>query len=215
MGDAYDINDVSYRLSAGVTEAVGVAGAGVSVPDREGDLQFITATSELVAQIEHVRAQTQNGLCVTAFHSQDRVAVEDLSLTSDWPEYADTAMGLGVRAIVGQPLSANHTRLCALNFYDSGPRKWAEDGLDVIQVFSDMATAILLRGSELAATKRVVQQLETALTSRIEQAKWLLAGEHGISVDEAFSLLRNHSQSNNIKLEVCRAVVEERITIGP
>jgi len=30
------------------------------------------------------------------------------------------------------------------------------------------------------------------------------AGEHGISVDEAFSLLRNHSQSNNIKLaEMC------------
>ena len=44
----------------------------------------------------------------------------------------------------------------------------------------------------------------------------MLAGEHGISVDEAFSLLRNHSQSNNIKLaEVCRAVVQERITIGP
>jgi hypothetical protein len=44
----------------------------------------------------------------------------------------------------------------------------------------------------------------------IEQAKGLLAGEHEITVDEAFERLRHHARLHNIRLAtVCEAVVNQ------
>lgn len=54
------------------------------------------------------------------------------------------------------------------------------------------------------------EQLETALASRvvIEQAKGMLAERHGISVEEAFQMLRKHARDHNASLqEVATAVV--------
>src|SRR4051812_14289645 len=54
------------------------------------------------------------------------------------------------------------------------------------------------------------EQLETALTSRvvIEQAKGMLAERRGISVEEAFQLLRKHARDHNASLQdVASAVV--------
>ena len=48
----------------------------------------------------------------------------------------------------------------------------------------------------------------------IEQAKGMLAGEHSISLDDAFARLRNQSRRTNVKLtEICRAVVHMGLRI--
>lgn len=87
----------------------------------------------------------------------------------------------------------------------------------MIGVFADMATAYLIRDAELAETKEMAQQLQGALDSRviIEQAKGVLANEHGISADQAFEGLRRYSQEENIKLhDVSLAVVERRLSLS-
>ena len=88
--------------------------------------------------------------------------------------------------------------------------------MDLLGVLADMATAYLVRISELAEARRLSEQLQGALDTRIliEQAKGLLAGERGISVDEAFEELRNHARTNNTKLaELCDAVVNSGLRI--
>lgn len=55
-----------------------------------------------------------------------------------------------------------------------------------------------------------VDRLEGAITSRIaiEQAKGMLAQYHGVSVDEAFNLLRTHSLSHNRRItDVAQSIV--------
>ena len=48
----------------------------------------------------------------------------------------------------------------------------------------------------------------------IEQAKGMLAGEYGISLDDAFTRLRNQSRRTNVKLtEICQAVVHMGLRI--
>ena len=56
----------------------------------------------------------------------------------------------------------------------------------------------------------LTEQLQTALTTRvvIEQAKGMIAQRHGVTVDQAFELLRRHSRAHNARIhDVASAVV--------
>ena len=216
MSQEYDITEMAYELSERVTQVMGAAGAGVSVADRDGDLVFVTATSQVVVEIEQAQQETQEGPCVTAFRTQKPVVVHDIRDVSDWPAYSTVADRLELHSVVGFPLRYKDTRLGALNLYNRDPRDWTEDDVDVVGLFANMTTAFLVRKSELAEANELAEQLQSALDSRIviEQAKGLLAGEHDISLDDAFDLLRSHSRNYNIRLaEVCNAVVHMQLRI--
>jgi AmiR/NasT family two-component response regulator len=78
-------------------------------------------------------------------------------------------------------------------------------------VLADIATGYVVHASELNRTRRINEQLQAALESRvlIEQAKGLLAGERSITLDQAFAILRAHARSRNASLQsVAQAVVE-------
>jgi AmiR/NasT family two-component response regulator len=110
----------------------------------------------------------------------------------------------------------NGRGLGALNVYNEDTRDWTEDDLDVLGVLADMATAFLVRVSAMLEARQLPDQLQVALDSRviIEQAKGMLAGEHGISLDDAFARLRNQSRRTNVKLtEICSAVVQMGLRI--
>lgn len=216
MGGSYEITEMCYELCDRTVEALSATGAGVSVADTDGDLKFVTATSEQVIEIEEVQEKAQQGPCMWAFTSQQPVAIGDLRQTDHWPAYAEVAGRLGLHAVVGYPLQYKGKRLGAINLYNAEAREWTDDDLDVLGVFADMATAYLVRVSELAEARQLADQLQTALDSRvlIEQAKGLVAGEHGITPDQAFALLRDHSRKHGIKLaDVCEAVVNMGLRI--
>jgi GAF domain-containing protein len=217
MGGSYDLTEMCYELSDRAAEAVGADGAGVSVVDASGILKFVTASNDLIVQMEEIQEKAQQGPCVAAFSSQEPVAVTGMGEIQEWPDYAEVAERLGISAVVGFPLSYNDHRLGAVNVYSLELRRWSAEDLDVLGVFADMATAYLVRTSELAEARQLSQQLQGALDSRVivEQAKGLLAGELGISVDEAFDRLRSHSRSNNRRLtDVAHEVVHEAFRIS-
>lgn len=210
MSGSYDISDVCYGLGKSVMEVLGASGAGVSVVDRQGDLKFITATSQPIIEIEQAQEGAQQGPCVTAFQTQKAMAIPDIADRPEWPVYTDTADRVGLRAVVGFPLSYGGERLGAINVYNAEPRVWDDDDLDVLGVFADMATAYLARTSKLAEARQLADQLQRALDSRVivEQAKGIVANQHDVTVDEAFEMLRTHSRSNRIRLsQLADAVV--------
>ena len=217
LSNSYDINELAFELSSWITEALGVAGAGVSVVDSTGALKFVTATSDRILQIEQAQELAQEGPCVTAFLTQRPLAISDISRFPDWPAYSSTAEQLGLQAVVGYPLSFDGERLGALNIYDDRTRDWTDEDLDIVGVFANMATASLVRISQLARSQQLAAQLQHALDSRIliEQAKGIVAAENGITVDDAFVRIRQHSQNSNLKLiEVCDGVVHKRLKIS-
>ena len=60
------------------------------------------------------------------------------------------------------------------------------------------------------------RQLRTALTSRviIEQAKGFVLANLGTNAEEAFSILRNYTRRNHLKIRnVCEAVVNWRLDL--
>lgn len=217
MGESYDPTEMCYELSEGVAHALGTTGAGVSVSDRDGRLSFATATSERIVGIERVQEEAQEGPCVSAFLAGEPVTVDDIREVGDWPRYTNKAEELELYSVIGYPLQAGDRRVGALNLYDSGPRGWGDSDLDVVGAFADMATAYLVRSTELMEARRLADQLQTALDSRVtvEQAKGMLAGEYNIGVDQAFAMLRRHARDNNLRLvDVCRAVIDLEVRIA-
>ena len=213
LADGYDVAEVLYDLSDSVVSVLGAKGAGVSLAGADGRLAFVTATSDVIAQVERVQQDSQAGPCHVAFMTNELVVVEDISTHDEWPTLRDAALGSGLSSVLGVPLRVQARSIGSLNVYDTGSRVWGPDELAAATVLADIAASYVAHASELDTAKRLNDQLQTALDSRvlIEQAKGILAGERKISVDEALDILRNHARSNQASL---RAVAEAVVNLG-
>lgn len=217
LADRDDVADVLYDLTDTTVEILGALAAGVSLAGEE-TMQFVSANSEAAAELERVQQETKQGPCHRAFVTSTAVVVDDLSVHDEWPLYCAAALEHGVHAVIGVPVVVGGATLGALNVYHGGVRAWTSDDLRVAQVLTDIATGYLLHASRMDEANRVNEQLQQALETRvaIEQAKGLLAGEHGIGVDAAFEILRNHARSKQIGLrEVAEAVVRLDLRLPP
>lgn len=210
----FDVSEVLSRLVEHVTEILHVQGAGVSVVDDQGRLRRVTAVNELSAQLETVEEDDQDGPCVDAFRENRVVAVADLAEQgAAWPRWSEQADRLGIKAVLGVPLSAHDRVLGAMNVYSGEPREWRDAEVRVARVLADMAAGYVANASDLEQSRRLAEQLQEALDSRIviEQAKGALAAEEHITVEEAFVLLRTHSRNHGASL---RAIANAVVHLG-
>ena len=84
------------------------------------------------------------------------------------------------------------------------------------QMWSSLVTALAREALGHQQARTAAEQLQHALTSRIiiEQAKGVIAAREGISIDQAFTRLRQHARRHNAVLhDVARAVVELGLTV--
>jgi len=213
LAQGFAISDVLHDLAEQVSAVLDIDGAGVSVQD-SGRLHFVNALDERCAIVERAQESGQAGPCMDAWHSGQPVTVTDLRETSrGWGGYEQIARDAGIVALAGIPMRRNGESIGALDLYSTRPRDWTADDLDAARILADMATSYVINASELDRQRRVNEQLKEALDSRIviEQAKGALAAERGISVDEAFDVLRRHARSHSTNL---RKVAEAVITLG-
>ena len=216
MSRPYEMNDMLYELGESAVRVLDASGAGVSVVDGDGCLKFVMATNAAVVAIECAQEAFQEGPSVDAFTSGEVVTVAEISELDRWPAYRQAAADGGFVAVVGIPLGSSGDQLGSLNVYDTRPRHWSGTELETARVLADIATGYILRAGKLAEVRRLSEQLQDALDSRIviEQAKGMLARDHGISVDAAFDLLRGHARRNRVPLRgVATAVVEMAVQI--
>jgi AmiR/NasT family two-component response regulator len=79
-----------------------------------------------------------------------------------------------------------------------------------MQALTDVAAIGLLQERAIHRGEILTEQLQGALNSRIviEQAKGAVAQARGITVDEAFTLIRGHARRHHRKLtELAHAIV--------
>ncbi len=207
----YEISSVLDDLTASAVEVLDAAGAGVTLADEQGRLRFATASSDPVARLERAQEDLQAGPCHDAFRTGTLVLVDDVERTVRWPEYRQICLGVGLRSVAGVPMTWNGDGFGALNVYRHEPGDWSERDVRLAQVLADMATSYVAHASQLHQSRRLNEQLQAALDSRvlIEQAKGLIAGEQGITLGQAFEELRRHARDNSVSLrEVAAAVVQ-------
>jgi GAF domain-containing protein len=144
------------------------------------------------------------------------VVNSDLSRAAGrWPRFAPEAVAAKYNAVHAFPKRHRDTVIGALNLFSTAAGRIEPDDLKIIQALADVATIGLLQQRALAHSEILTEQLQGALNSRvtIEQAKGALARMRGVSVDEAFTLMRDHSRRNHLRLtDVAMAVVTDPAT---
>ncbi|MFJ1969680.1 GAF and ANTAR domain-containing protein [Streptomyces sp. NPDC087903] len=202
---------VSATLEGTTASAVelveGCDAAGILVISR-GKVRSYAPTEQLVVDSDRLQEELREGPCydVARPDTSERVfRIPDFTQPSEqWPIYVPRARELGVGSMMGFLLYTEEEELGALNVYSR------ETG-----VFTDASeTAGWLLASHAAvalATARNEAQMQEAIATRhtIGEAMGILMGRHHITEEQAFDILRRHSQATNTKLrDIARRVCE-------
>lgn len=192
---------------------VDAVGAGIMLVDDAGRLEFVAASEELVVQAERRQNVVRDGACHEA-HANNRIVVADDLTTDDrWPAYASRVVELGLRAVVGIPMNAHGQTIGVINIYRDHPSVWNDDDVAVTEILASMGAGYILNATQMRARHRLAEQLETAIASRdvIGQAKGMLMARTGVDGDDAFQLLRQLSQRQNLESrDVAQEIVDRR-----
>jgi AmiR/NasT family two-component response regulator len=103
--------------------------------------------------------------------------------------------------------------LGALNMFhvDTGLMRPAD--MAAAQALADVATIAILQHRAALEAKLLNEQLNEALNTRImiEQAKGMIAERRGVGMEAAFTALRDHARTHNLRLaDVAGDLVEGR-----
>jgi GAF domain-containing protein len=170
----------------------------------EGRPATVASTSESAASIDAIGYRLAEGPAVQASTDGQTVIVLDSATEHRWPRWREEAAALGLRTAVCVPLGQNGTVTGSINVYGSAGWLPVHQDLELVDLAVPHVAAILEHRSRN-------EHLTAALDSRtqIGQAQGILMRQFGISAEQAFGVLRRHSQAGNIKLrEIARGIVE-------
>jgi ANTAR domain len=112
------------------------------------------------------------------------------------------------------PLRVRTHVIGALNLFRGSDEPFTGTEMEIAQAMGEMPAIGLIQERALRERNLLTEQLQAALNSRvvIEQAKGMLAEYLTITVDDAFTLLRNYARDYNRKLsEIASEVVDRKI----
>ena len=177
----------------------------------------VTSSDELAVQVDEVQYAEHEGPCLQALHDGAEVYVEDMRAETRWHDYVARAVEAGVRSSLSLPLTVGGETIGALNLYSRVANAFDERLRQNLGIFAAQAAAALTMVLRQARQDQIAAQLEQALASRttIDQAIGILMAQQRCTADEAFALLRAHSQRNNRKIRDIAADMIERVAGAP
>jgi GAF domain-containing protein len=217
--DDFDLLDFLQMVTERAAGLVDAAAAGLMLADQRGRLEFMAGSDENVRLIELFQLQNQEGPCLEAFHSGQPVINVDLAAaTHRWPLFAPRAVATGFLTVHAFPLRLRDQVIGALNIF-GGARGVKLTGTEVpiVQALADVAAIGILQERAIRRGEELTEQLQGALNSRIviEQAKGAIAQSRGVTVDEAFTLIRAYARSHNRQLTDLAHVIVTDLTQLP
>ncbi|WP_244928454.1 GAF and ANTAR domain-containing protein [Nocardioides sp. W7] len=211
--DEFDLIEFLKKVAEHTTEIAQAQGAGILLADHHGRLQLMAASDERARTLELFQLQADEGPCQDCFRLGKPVIDADLAAARHlWPHFAPRAVAAGFRSVHAFPLRLRQTVIGALNLFGTEIGHMTPADVRVVQALADIATIGILQERAIHRGEVLTEQLQVALNSRIvvEQAKGVLAQLHGISVDDAFDMLRGYARTHQQLLgKVARAITED------
>ena len=178
---------------------------------RQNDRYVTVGASDRIAQaIDELERRAGDGPCIDAIEEETPQIDTDLTTPSLWPKLASVLVAeTPVRGAMGFRLLVDKHKGAALNLFSDTPNLFDAESAGraaVLASFASVAINAVAKGEDAASLRRGL------LSNReIGKAVGMLMLLHEMTEDQAFDLLRRHSQALNIKLaEVARAVIDNR-----
>ena len=203
-----DVDSTLDQVLAFAVSAVGCDHAGVMLVHSRGEIETAAATTAVVEKADQLQLEFDEGPCVSAIEDERNFVIVDTTSDPRWPTWGPRVAELGIRSVLSAELATGETMVGALNLYATP--------LGFFDAEDQAAAHILARHAAIALdTTRRHELLHEAVDTqtKIGQALGVLMARDGLSYDQAFAVLRQYSQDNNVKL---RVVVERLIaSAGP
>jgi GAF domain-containing protein len=202
--DEFDLREFLNKLAERAAGLVDASAVGLMLADQRGRLEFIAGSDESVRPVELFQLQNQEGPGLEAFRTGLPVINVDLAAeAARWPRFVPRATAAGFRSVHAFPLRLREQVVGALNVFGTAKGGHLAGGdVPIIQSLADVATIGLLQERAIRRGELLAEQLQAALHSRIviEQAKGAVAQMLGITVDEAFAVIRAYARNHNRRL---------------
>lgn len=201
------LEDVLRTTTKAVLDLVpGAQYAGMLLLGPGGKYETLAPTSDLMYELDHIQISTGQGPCVQAAVEDLIVRTDDFAHEQRWPAYTPKVLELGVRSSLSFMLYTTQRNAGALNMFSSEPHAFDAESEAIGSVLAAHAAAAIVAG-------RHGEQLQSALSSRdlIGQAKGMIMERYNVDAVRAFDMLRQLSQSSNVKLvDVAKQVIDTR-----
>lgn len=215
--DEFEITDYLDRLAARCTELLDVSACGVLLLDEGEAVEVVAASNEDAHLLDLSQLRNSEGPCVDAFRTGEPVQQADLVHGDQpWPRFAATAVEIGYVAAHALPMRLRETTIGVVNLFSASLGVLATGTLDLGLAMADTATIGILHHRAVVRHETRTSQLQAALNSRvaIEQAKGILAQRLGISIDDAFLVMRGYARNNNRRIAAVAAdVISGRVNL--
>ncbi|OBI44496.1 GAF and ANTAR domain-containing protein [Mycobacterium colombiense] len=178
---------------------------------RENDKYVTVGASDRLAQaVDELERRAGDGPCIDAIEEETPQIDTDLTTPSLWPKLAAVLVAeTPVRGAMGFRLLVDKRKGAALNLFSDTPNMFDSESAGraaVLAAFASVAINAVNKGEDAASLRRGLMS-----NREIGKAVGMLMMLHEMSEDDAFDLLRRHSQALNIKLaDVAREVIEQR-----
>ncbi|MEU3643292.1 GAF and ANTAR domain-containing protein [Lentzea sp. NPDC034063] len=214
------LDEALRRLAETAAGAIVDAGAVTVSVLKLDQTRTAAATDDRLVEVDEKQYSADRGPCLEAARTLTAVRAVVGERRDEWPEFEVAAAEHGIRAYLSVPVvlpasersEAHHVG--SLNVYSRTAAAFDPFDESLMRLFTTEASATITSAQRWHRSRKHVQHLEQALESRavIEQAKGALMAAHECTADEAFSMLVERSQRENVKLRTVAHTLLRTVT---
>jgi GAF domain-containing protein len=212
----YDLVDLLHTLVSHCVPLFDASAAGIILTD-ESESEVVASTNERSRLVEILQLRSGSGPCVESVVTGRPVFVPDIDASGPtWPRFRTGALEQGFASMFSVPMRLRTTTIGSLNLFWDRTGGVLDSDVPTVQALADVATIGILQERALRQSDVARAQLQYALSSRIviEQAKGVVSYTHSASMDEAFTMIRQHARSNGLPLaDVAAQIVDGLLAI--
>ncbi len=204
MEEKAELSTVHRIVDRAVAVVPGCDHAGISMRRRRHKVETVATTSPTAEACDALQYELEEGPCLDAIWRDDCYLTANTSNDPRWPRWGPRVAEQGVGSVLSIRLATSRETLGALNLYADRVDGFTADDVDLALIYAQHATNAM-------SVALLVSGLQTAMDSRhlIGVAQGILMADHGLTVEQAFEVLRRYSSHANVKLrEVAAHVVE-------
>jgi GAF domain-containing protein len=199
------------ELTVDAIPAAGLVGLTLVVEGRNRTAVFTDPTSP---EIDQAQYDAGEGPCLDAMRDAEIYGIDSTKEDGPWPAFRAAALAHGIHSTLSLPLVVDKWSIGAMNLYSYEPYGFGPADREAGSVFAGQAAIVLANARAYWDAQSLSERLGEAMRSRavIEQAKGMLMAAQRCDEDQAFALLVQASQRENVKVrEIARRIVANAV----